>query len=93
MQLNLLIAASDVINSVVKKVFPDSKIAQSYKCGRSKTTALVKHLAQETKESIADRCKAVPFSISTDRSNDQKNKQFPVVISLPGPFGVTQELL
>jgi len=91
--LNLPITASDMISSVVKKAFPDSKIASRYQCGRSKTTALIKHMAAEIKDEISDRMKARPYSLSTDGGNDQRMKQFPIVINLPGPTGVHQELL
>ena len=91
--LNLPITAADSFNRVLKKVFNDSKIAAGYECGQSKTTALIKTMADEASDSLSERMKVNPFSLSTDGSNDQRLKQYPVVITLPNTNGVTQELL
>ena len=91
--LNLPITAADRLNKILKKAFPDSKIAAGYECGRSKTTAMIKCLADFAKEDIIDAMKARPYSISTDGSNDQQNKQFPIVVTFPSVHGVTTCLL
>ena len=93
--LNLPITAADRITKVVKNAFPDSKIAAKYECGRTKTTALVKCLAEDVEDDIVVKMKSGPYCLSTDGSNDQRNKQFPVVISLPNSdgHGVHQSLL
>ena len=38
---NIPFAAADKFNQLFKKIFPDSKIAKSYACGRTKTTCIV----------------------------------------------------
>jgi hypothetical protein len=91
--MNLPLTAADKITQVVKKAFPDSKIAQRYECSRSKTTAIIKCVAALTKDDIVQKMQTGPYSISTDGSNDQQCKQFPIVVSLPGAEGVTQNLL
>ena len=50
------------------------------KCGRNKATALLKELAHMTRGELADRMRSGPFTISTDGSNDETSKQFPLVI-------------
>jgi hypothetical protein len=78
---NMPLSVADVFTKTLKAAFPDSAIAKKYECGRSKTTALVKELARD------EKCKTVvhmidgPFSLATDGSNDQRNKQFPVVVN------------
>ena len=50
------------------------------KCGRNKATEVVKVMAKETSSSITSRMKRLPFTISTDGSNDAGSKQYPLVI-------------
>ena len=50
------------------------------RCCRKKTTALVKELARGQQHSLADRMRTAAFALSTDGSNDDKSKQFPLVI-------------
>ena len=92
-KLNLPLTAADTISRVVKVAFPDSKIAKKYECGRSKSTALVKQLAHFTRSELVERMKNSPFSIATDGSNDQREKQFPVVVTTFGPDGIIVGLL
>lgn len=91
--LNLPITAADRFNKVLKKAFPDSKIAQNYECGRSKTTAIIKCMATHSEDKLVSKMRSGPYSFSTDGSNDQKNKQFPIVVTYPSEHGVSQELL
>lgn len=49
-------------------------------CCRNKSTVLVKELAHKISHTLAERMKSGPFTLSTDGSNDEKSKQFPVVI-------------
>jgi hypothetical protein len=49
-------------------------------CGRNKSTILVKELAHKISHTLAERMKSGPFTLSTDGSNDEKSKQYPVVI-------------
>ena len=74
--LNLPITAADKITKAVKKAFPDSKIAKEYQCGRSKSTAMIKCLAELTKEDLTVKMKEGPFTLSTDGSNDKKINSF-----------------
>ncbi|XP_064648741.1 uncharacterized protein LOC135500955 [Lineus longissimus] len=93
-KMNLPLTAADEFTKVVKEAFPDSKIAKLYGCGRSKTTAIVKHMAAEIKDEMKEKMKTGAFSIATDGSNDQKEKQFPVVVSSSSiEDGVTVQLL
>ena len=50
------------------------------RCCLKKTTALVKELARGQQHSLADRMRTAAFTLSTDGSNDDKSKQFPLVI-------------
>ena len=71
---NLAFLASDHATKLFPKMFPDSKIAKSFACGRTKTTAIVKealssHFLKKTTESMSN-----PFSIMMDESNDKTNE-------------------
>lgn len=67
-------------------MFPDSKIATNFKCGRSKGTAIAKEIAAKTTLDLADRMKRLPFTISTDGSNDRgEEKLFPLVVRTFNP--------
>ncbi|KAL3831791.1 hypothetical protein ACJMK2_023495 [Sinanodonta woodiana] len=79
-ELNLPLSTADAMVQFLKNSFPDSKIAQGMQCGRSKTTAIVKHLAATAKLTLSDRMRTGPFSISTDGSNDADAKKFPIVV-------------
>ena len=71
----------------------DSKIAQEYQCGRLKTAAVLKHLATDVKHSIESAMKSGLYCISTDGSNDQRDKQFPLVVSTIEENGIEMRLL
>ncbi|GFN83339.1 connexin 27.5 [Plakobranchus ocellatus] len=78
---NLPLSAMDHLTGLLKNIFPDSKIAQGIKCGRSKATELVKTVAAERTEKLVKKMKSQPFSISTDGSNDSGAGQlYPIVI-------------
>ena len=51
---------------------PDSAIARSFSCGRTKATAITKTLAQDRTEAHVEALKNGTFSVSTDDSNDYK---------------------
>ena len=44
---NLPIAISDNCGRLFKRMFPDSKIARKYGCGRTKTTAIIRTLSED----------------------------------------------
>jgi hypothetical protein len=46
-------AAANHAGDLFKKMFPDSKIAKGFQCGRTKTTALVAFQAREIAMNIA----------------------------------------
>ena len=52
------------------------------KCGRNKATAVVKAMADDMQECLRSRMKRLPFTVSTDGSNDAGtgSKQYPLVI-------------
>ena len=79
-ELNLPIAAADTFTRAVKVMFPDSSIARKFHCGRSKATALIIEMAGYTRNSLAERMRARPFTLSTDGSDNGGSKQFPLVV-------------
>ena len=80
-ELNLPLAAMDKITKGVKAMFHDSKIAKDFQCSRSKSTAIVKEMAATTTLQLAERMQKMPFTISTDGSNDRgSEKLFPLVV-------------
>ena len=76
---NVSLSASDHAAKLFKNMFPDSKIANSYSCARTKTTALVQHMAANISSSVANSAQTV-FSLSTDGSNDNSDKFYPIVL-------------
>ena len=77
---NLPFTAADTFTKAVKRMFPDSQIAKELQCGRKKATGLVKELAHMRQIDIVTRMKNQVFTVSTDGSNDDKSKQFPIVV-------------
>lgn len=65
------------------------------KCGRNKATAIICDLADITKTTLAERMRTGPFTVSTDGSNDDMSKQFPLVVRTldPSTLTVNSELL
>lgn len=63
-------------------MFPDSKIADEYACGATKTKALVIHaLAPTAKETVTAACQTQQFTILCDGGNDNfKKKYFGVMV-------------
>ncbi|XP_021346237.1 uncharacterized protein LOC110445779 [Mizuhopecten yessoensis] len=77
---NMSLSVADTLPRVFRTMFPDSKIAADMKCARNKTTVLIKEIATLQQGSLAERMKMRPFTISTDGSNDEKSKQYPIVV-------------
>ena len=93
---NLPFSMMSTMTDIVGSVFHDSKIAQSFASGRTKSTSIVKELASHRQKSLIDRMKAAPFTISTDGSTDQAGeKTFPIVARTvdPDTLRVSSELL
>lgn len=64
-----------------------------FQCGRNKTTCLVKELAKNQQATLVEKMKTGPFSLSTDGSNDEKSKPFPLVVRCGNNDGkITSEL-
>ena len=58
-------------------MFPDSKVAESFSCARTKTTALVTHaLAPSADDAVISACRKQKFSILCDGGNDNFNKKY-----------------
>ena len=57
--------------------------------------AILHDLARLTQKNLADRMRSGPFTISTDGSNDDTSKQFPLVVRTidPESKAVNSELL
>lgn len=79
---NLPISCSDHAGPLFRKMFPDSKIAMKYGCGRTKTSAMLKSLAVSTQNDICEDLKRRSFSLATDGSTDNNEvKIYPIVVS------------
>ena len=61
-------------------LFLDSDIAETYQCGRTKVTAIANALASHCMDKLADSHKESVFSLSTDGSNKNGMKLYPIVI-------------
>ena len=63
-----------------KKMFPDSKIAKGFACGRTKTTAIVKcALAPALNAEVIAECQKSPFTILCD-GNDVIENYFAIMV-------------
>lgn len=62
---------------LVKAMFPDSKIAEGFACGRTKATAIVKFaLAPALNAQVIEACQSSPFTILCDGGNDQSDRKY-----------------
>ncbi|XP_063765200.1 zinc finger BED domain-containing protein 5-like [Eleginops maclovinus] len=78
---NIPIAVADHIGPLVKKMFPDSKIAGKYGSGRTKSSAIVGALAKEDASVITEAMRTAPYSLATDGSTDYGDcKLYPLVV-------------
>jgi hypothetical protein len=69
---NLPLAAADHLGSLIRTCFPDSKIAQSYACARTKASCLLNDaIAPDLMKSLVDDMMGNFFSLCVDGSNDQ----------------------
>lgn len=83
-KMNLPLSTADVISKTVKNAFPESKTAQNYQCCRKKATAMIHQMSLDIKSTLKARIATGPFCVSTDGSNVQRDKQYPVVITTVG---------
>ena len=83
-QHNLPLATADHLGPLFRTIFPDSKIASSYACARTKTfTILNEAFAPHCHDYIVEHCKSHPYSVGHDGSNDTGiQKMSPVCIRL-----------
>ena len=74
---NLSFASADHFIKLCKVMFSDSKIAQSYACGHTKTQAIITQaIAPHLNSHVEAACKTSPFSILCDGGNDQDVRKF-----------------
>jgi hypothetical protein len=86
---NLPIASSDHLYKLAHCMFPDSKIAASLACGRSKTTHILQTIAAQSVKEVTstiaenehDGVSSQWFSLATDGSSDVDDKYFPVLVT------------
>lgn len=61
---------------VVAKICPDSNIAKGMKCGRTKTTAIVRNiLGQQSFTSLCEKLRTTHFSLLVDESTDRTTQK------------------
>ena len=78
---NLSIATADHAGSLFRKMFPDSKIAEKYKCKRTKTThVLIGAVAKDNIEELSKYLQSTWYGIATDGSSDETDKHLPVLV-------------
>lgn len=80
---NVPFTAADHAGDLFRKMFPDSKEAKNYACARTKTTAIVKEMADNAIDEVISHLKHTPFSVATDGSNDASKdaKLYPIVVT------------
>ena len=81
---NIPLAVADHLGPLFKDIFPDSKIAKNYACGKTKSTCILNQaIKPDLQSSLLEHIKNNYFSISTDGSNDQGlSKMNPVTVRL-----------
>ena len=81
-QHNLPLATADHLGPLFKTIFPDSKIAKLYACGRTKTGAIInKAMGPHCHAYLVEHCTTHPFSLGIDGSSDTDvNKMNPVTM-------------
>jgi hypothetical protein len=78
---SLPISAADHAGKLFKKMFPDSKIAQQYSSGRTKTSCIIDTLSKNDKTLIIENLRKGPFSLGTDGSTDYEDvKLYPICV-------------
>ena len=77
---NLAFLTSGHANKLFRKMFPDSKLAENFACGRTKTTSIVKEaLSPHYLKSVVDSM-TFPFSLMMDESNDKTDKSCIILV-------------
>lgn len=71
---NLSFLVADCFTKLCKSMFPDSKIATKFSCGRTKTTQIVKRfLSPSLHQDVVQHLQTQPFSMAIDESNDRNS--------------------
>ncbi|CAC5375019.1 unnamed protein product [Mytilus coruscus] len=69
---NIPFSYADHFTKLCKVMFPDSKIATKFACGRTKATQIVKRsLAPTLQQDVIINLRTQPFSLTIDESNDR----------------------
>ena len=81
-QYNISFSASDEFNKLVKRMFPDSKIAAKYGAGRTKTTMIIREgIAPKLDKDVEEMCKTEPFSLMCDGGSEEgADKNFVILV-------------
>ena len=89
---NIPLAVADHLGPLFKDIFHDSKIAENYACGKTKTTCILNRaIKPELQKNLINQMKKDCYSISTDDSNDQGLKKMnPVTARL---FEINQHMV
>ena len=94
---NLPFSVGDHLTKLVKKAFPDSKIAEKFQCGHTKTAAIVnKALAPHYMEAIIPAACDGPLTIMMDESNKRSDdKACAILVKMidPTTFRVVNRFL
>ena len=78
---NLPIATADHAGKLFRAMFPDSKIANKYKSGWTKTThMLTGAVSKQTTDNLKEELSMTWYRIATDGSNDDNDKHLPILI-------------
>lgn len=83
-QHNLPLATADHLGPLFREVFPDSKIANSYRSARTKTRAILNEaIGSHCHNQVNEFCKLHPYSVGTDGSSDTGTKKMnPVTVRI-----------
>ena len=74
---NLPFLLADHFTKLCKVMFPDSRIANEFACGRTKSTAIMKHaLGDKLNAEVIKTCQSSPFTILCDGGNDQADRKY-----------------
>jgi hypothetical protein len=93
-QHNLPLSTLDHLGPLMRSIFPDSKIAAKFRCGRTKTSAMINAIGPECLKVTVDAMKISPFSICTDGSSDNGLvKMNPMLIHVMTAEGMQSQLL
>nr|XP_042899683.1 uncharacterized protein LOC122269650 [Parasteatoda tepidariorum] len=82
---NLPLSCADHIGPLLKKIFPENDLANSYRCGRTKSSNIVGEFATQVTEKLKIILRRQPFSVATDGSNDYDSKLYPVIVTFFNP--------